>query len=286
MVDEQKRVKESMEAGERLLATGGQAELNEEGEEIVEIKEDYSGEEQEAAERQPLTATPLRAPQPRAAASSVLSDAEFDAHWDRLAEMEEEEERREKEAKSSKRSPVSIEEAEAPVALPAIRSPADIYHNIKARKELHQPSSHPAAPLSASPQPSLPEPPPMKKRVSFSSQPSVALIDPVSTRPLRHHTHSPPPPAASLLPHSPTSPSVLDEDFDEEVDPPSSTALPPSSNPALLAAFSGAVRERQDEAPTMVRSVAAAGPTRSAPAAAPKKMSRFMAERLGIPFEE
>ena len=287
--EEEKRVRERMEAGEALLSVGD-PQLNEEGEEIVEIKEEYKEEEEEEEEdeEQPTPAyAPVVRPPGTTSARSAMSDAEFDAHWDKLAELEEEEERRAQQSKGAPRAkrsapkqPQPAEAAEAEkaeeereVALPAIRSPADIYAHIKARKEQYQSRADTVeAGLGEQQLKKQAMQAKHAKQVSFSPQPSVALIDPVSTRPLRHHTHSPPPPAASILPHSPSSslPSLPSA-------PPSSSILPPSSNPALLSAFSGAVHERAMEASTSTP------PPSVAP---PKKMSRFMAQRLGIPFDE
>ena len=303
--DEQQRVRERMEAGEAVLGGVDGPQLNEDGEEIVEIKEDYTEEDEkkDGMERAgngggdaAASSSAALAPPSAARASSggpSTSDAALDAHWDRLAELEEEEERRERAqmrkarsdaASSSPRAPAQpsraqppvdaatqeqVEEDEDAVALPAIRSPADIYQTMKARKEQQ-------GALGESSEGKREER--KQKRVSFSSeQPRVAVIDPINTRPLRHHTHSPPPPASSFLPHLPSpSPSSSSSST-----PPS---LSPSSNPALLSAFSGAVHERP-----VVESAAAAPSTGTSsvdPAAPPKKMSRFMAQRLGIPFDD
>ena len=284
--EEEKRVRERMEAGEALLSVG-RPQLNEEGEEIVEIKEEYEEEAEEEGEEEEESTFSYgpapSAPFASSSGSSAMSDAEFNAYWDRLAELEEEEE--EKKAQQSKAPPraqrsapkqyqpaleaAGKAEEEEQVALPAIRSPADIYKQMKARREQHQQPSDTAEVGSGGKQAKH------AKQVSFSAQPSVALIDPVSTRPLRHHTHSPPPPAASILPHS-ASTSSSSSPLLSAVS--SSSILPPSSNPALLSAFSGAVHERAVDLPA---------PTPPAvPAPAPKKMSRFMAQRMGIPFEE
>ena len=289
--EEQQRVRERMEAGEALLGVG-QPQLNEDGDEIVEIQEEYKeevGEEEKGDEDTTSSSAPTPLPPASSLAASPMSDAEFHAHWDRLAELEEEEEKRAQQSKAAPKAtrrpapqpsqPVrTVEEAEAEnaVALPAIRSPADIYAAIKARKEQHERGGDSSSDAHSSEQHTQPVPHAKHaKQVSFSPTPSIALIDPVSTRPLRHHAHSPPPPAASLLPHSSSasSPSF------SPPPPSSSSIVPPSSNPALLSAFTGAVRERVVDAPTPAHAAAAAAPV-------PKKMSRFMAQRLGIPFEE
>ena len=280
--EEEKRVREWMEEGDKVLGEAGGRRMDEEegaeGDEIVEIKEEYREVEEEEDRREhdmdsPTTSeggvSSRRADSVKAAAG--MSDAEFDAYWDKLAELEEEEESRggsgdKAEQKQSRTVPMrhtaherqaAAEQAdEQPVALPAIRSPADIY------KHMQQAAAAPQQPQQskqASSQPAASQ----RKRVSFSSaQPAVAFIDPVSTRSVRQHTHSPPPPGASLL-----SPATA-----------TSAVAPPSSNAALAGAFSGAVLERDLDGEDGV-----AMPQLAAPK---KKMSRFMAERLGVAFEE
>ena len=298
--DEEKRVREWMEEGERVMAEAGggrqrrdEAEAGGEEDDIVEITEEYKEEEEEANEEVDLEEEEEEeARRPRMTASrsgnvgsvqkaGAMTDAEFDAYWDKLAELEEEEERRE-EKKQQKQSRTdttahsehdrggTVEELEAgeeAVALPAIRSPADIYkHMQQAAAAAAQPQQPIAAAPSTAEQKAATS---QKKRVSFSSaQPAVALIDPVSTRPIRRHTHSPPPPGSSLLSRTDTAATAA------------STAVPPpSSNPALASAFSGAVLERD------VVEGSDSGGVQQRPAAK-KKMSRFMAERLGLKVDD
>jgi len=279
--DEEKRVREWMEEGDRVMgeAGGGRTEEAEgEGEQdnIVEIKEEYredeeadmAGEDKREGRSAERSGVNSRAESVKAAGG--MTDAEFDSYWDKLAELEEEEERKgsgqakseQKQTRSTAtrhtahdRDAVAERSAEdAPVALPAIRSPADIYKHMQqaaAALQKQQPTQAATTQPAASRQ----------KRVSFSSaQPSVAIIDPVSTRPARLHTHSPPPPGASLLSAAA-----------------SADVPPPSSNAALAGAFSGAVLERDvDGAESVMQQ----------PAVVKKKMSRFMAERLGLNVDD
>lgn len=285
--EEEKRVREWMEEGEKVLGEGSgrrpaAADGDDEGEEdnIVEINEEYNEEEAEENdddEKRGRSADALLSDKAASVkAAGGMTDAEFDAYWDKLAELEEEEERREEKKEGNqrrndtvrhtahdRRTEDDVEAEEDAVALPPIRSPADIYKHMQQAAAAAQ---QPTAPTqSAAEQKAAAS---HKKRVSFSSaQPAVALIDPVSTRPLRHHTHSPPPPATSLLSHTATGRSAA--------------VTPPSSNPALASAFSGAVMERDVVDESGSGSIAALQPP-----VVKKKMSRFMAERLGLKVDD
>ena len=302
-IAEEKRVRERLEYGDSITGRTAAAAGEEAADDIVEIKEEYREEEGEGEMRAAAVSAPpgdggrekrtaaAEGGEGRAAArgGSGLSEAEFNAYWDRLAELEEEEERAEQqktqsrprqktaeEAKDKQKEQVEAQratgeaedEADGAVALPAVHSPADIYKQIKTRREQHGVSGDGSGGATQQPAPSPSSAGDAsgavrqrEKRVSFSNTESVAVIDPVSTRPLHHHTHSPPPPASSFLPHSSPSP-------DSPPSPPPEPAAP---------AFSGAVRERLVEARS--------GPSVMAPVPA-KKMSRFMAERLGLQPED
>ena len=286
MREEEKRVREWMEEGERVLGEAGGRRADgaaggggREEDDIVEIKEEYKEEDEEDEENLRTATMPADRAKDSTAAGG-MTDAEFDAHWDKLAELEEEEERRaEKKAQKQPRNDsarhtahdrdtvAELDAEEEPVALPAIRSPADIYKHMQQAATLQQQQQRQqqaAAPQPAATHKAITSP---KKRVSFSSaQPAVALIDPVSTRPLRHRTHSPPPPGASLLSRSAAAASAA--------------VPPPSSNPALAGAFSGAVLERD-----VIDDSSGSDAVQQAPVAK-KKMSRFMAERLGLKVDE
>ena len=285
VTDEEKRVREWMEEGQRVLGeAGGKRARAAEGagedeDDIVEIKEEYreedEGDEMAKKDEERLRSTAntrLNGTAVSERAAGGMTDAEFDAYWDKLAELEEEEERLEERKTAHDRgAAVQLEAQDESVAIPAIRSPADIYKHMQQAAAAPQQPPHSSQP----PQPSVDHTAVTsqhKKRVSFSSaQPAVAVIDPVSTRPLRHPSPAPSLSAAPLR---------------------SSTAAatagvpPPSSNPALAIAFSGAVLERDlvDDSGAGSASGSVAG--QQPPVPAKKKLSRFMAERLGVQFDD
>lgn len=269
--------------------------INEEGEEIIEIKEEYHSDDDTNETTQAIDDNSSYVQSDQQSSSfhtsnqtikssaltgrGNLTDAEFDAYWDMLAEAESQQDNdstSDHDIDVTNNNNISEQDNDADDVhrsshIPDIQSPADIFANIQARKQRTSlTSSSNTAVKPNTMQSNINKPSPASsqstqtvKRVSFNESPSVAHINNLSTTSIPVNHSRPDHPVLSQPVVSSLPSSHLDIDG------------PPSSNPAMRAAFSGSIMERFEPRFDEPQTVAPTAPIK-------KTLSKFKAARMGL----